>query len=96
MRTSIDQLAVDGIMCGRCEARPGDACITVNGHRSKTVHSARTNGLYASWRVGYSEGAQEAIQLIRRYVERLQNHANLGDPYDQVLERLALAEGQYK
>ena len=93
MKTS--DLVVELAACARCEARPGSRCTTVDG-RPTGVHAARLRSFEAGWREGYGDGQRNALGLLRRYVERLQNTANLRDPYELVLERIDLARRQFE
>lgn len=47
------------IMCARCEARPGEPCITIGGKAAKLNHAARMDALYTVYGQGYSDGLED-------------------------------------
>lgn len=57
MNTDLKDLALT-IMCGRCEARPGEPCRSVGGHKAPTPHTVRVDAIYAAYAAGYEDGRQ--------------------------------------
>lgn len=56
----IEALAVETVMCARCEARPKQPCMTVTGRKSNNTHGARTTPLVRAFDLGFEEGRLRA------------------------------------
>lgn len=59
---TIDDLIHDA-MCPRCEARPGDECVTVTGNRTHRPHSARQDPILSAYGLGYTEGEHDGQRV---------------------------------
>ena len=73
--------AIANIMCARCEARPGDPCVSITGRRSPRPHAARTTPLYAADRNGY-------VAAYTELADRLERSIAAGDPIGVVAEHV--------
>lgn len=71
--TDLNALAIELIVCPRCEARPRTACVTLSGVRATRSHSARALPVEEGWRVGYTEGLRDALERTRRAITRGEN-----------------------
>jgi hypothetical protein len=86
-------------MCPRCEARPGEMCTTISGKPAGVPHSSRGALGYVEWGKGYRAGAESALDLVERYIERtLRDTADgsgRGDLSTAVQTALALSRKQF-
>lgn len=83
--STLTELAVDLVPCDYCKAPPGTFCRVASGRtagvRASYVHTGRMTVIYATWRVGYTEGLLEAVDRVERALAR-------GEEFDVALGQL--------
>lgn len=63
-RRNEQTIALQSVVCPRCESGPGVNCVTVSGG-SPRLHSSRVNPLYEAWRNGYTDGRADGLRVPR-------------------------------
>lgn len=73
--SDLDDLALQGVTCPFCGARPGHWCVTARpyrlapGRRTTWLHADRTDLLREAWRIGRDQGVAQTYGAV---AQRLQ------------------------
>ena len=54
VREGLEQLAVQYMVCPRCEAKPGKECVSVAGQDARHTHSSRVKPMKFAYTMGIS------------------------------------------
>lgn len=65
-----DRIAIESLVCPRCEALPGSPCRTISGGRASNVHTSRMRPLNEAWRDGYAAGAYNVLTTVLARAEK--------------------------
>jgi hypothetical protein len=58
MPLDLGELVLKTTMCPRCEARPGEKCVTVSGKPAPFSHNPRWEPVYLAWNRGVEFGRE--------------------------------------
>ena len=61
MNPELDQLAIQYMVCPRCEARPGEECETLSGEEAHRTHSSRVKPLALAYNKGLTANASTPL-----------------------------------
>lgn len=61
---ALDALAVELVVCPRCEAKLTVECNTMSGEDAERTHSSRVHPLHLAYRMGLVDGAASQMEPL--------------------------------
>lgn len=58
VREALVALAIEMVVCPRCEAKPGSECVTLSQEEASETHRSRVLPLWMAYDMGHAETAQ--------------------------------------